>query len=235
MKKFLKESWYYIVPIVILPYLFKIPAVFSFMDFSKSNNAADAINGFTAPVIGIISIILLYKAYETQVKANESLKEANEYLKSENEFKFYSTEFTRLEIKVFSFYDKIVDLGKKDHNSVSKYEVVKFMSELVYLITIYNYIITLIDLERVSEIKDNSIFIDQNDRILLSNIYFLNVNVLQNLLTQFDVIKNAGIKKNFISDSDIIVKSYDSKVRELNETGEVIRNILFDINLQLKS
>lgn len=52
---------------------------------NNSNNTATALSGYTAPVIGLISIILIYLAYSKQTEANNILKNQNEDLKIQSQ------------------------------------------------------------------------------------------------------------------------------------------------------
>src|SRR5690554_5406320 len=108
MWNFIKEFWLFILALIILPFLFKLPALFPFMDFSQANESADSISGFTSPITGFISIILLYRAFTMQKEANDKLQEANDFqkqvnqnLEKENKLNFLISEFSRLETKIF--------------------------------------------------------------------------------------------------------------------------------------
>lgn len=61
----------------VIPLLLKLPAFWSVFDYSESNNLATAISGFTAPVLSLISIILIFMAFREQRVANDILRIQN--------------------------------------------------------------------------------------------------------------------------------------------------------------
>lgn len=54
---------------LVLPYLLSLPACRSFFELYKGHYVGDAIGGITAPVIGLVSIILLYLTFKAQKDA----------------------------------------------------------------------------------------------------------------------------------------------------------------------
>lgn len=68
--------------IIILPvicvYFFSLPAALNWMNLSHKQDLGNAINGMTAPVIGIIGAWLLYLALTAQLDANSRQKLKNE-------------------------------------------------------------------------------------------------------------------------------------------------------------
>ena len=57
---------------------FNLPAFIQQLDLSKSSSVGDSLGGITAPVIGIISSVLLYLALTKQVDSNNDQKLKNE-------------------------------------------------------------------------------------------------------------------------------------------------------------
>lgn len=60
-----------IVIILIAPVILTRPAIWSWADFSNSADIGETIGGITAPVVGILSAVLLFFALMQQVKTNE--------------------------------------------------------------------------------------------------------------------------------------------------------------------
>lgn len=74
-----------ILAIFGIPFLLKLPAFWWGFDYSKANNLGTAISGLTAPVLSLISIILIFMAFDKQTEANEILKEQNKDLKEQGD------------------------------------------------------------------------------------------------------------------------------------------------------
>lgn len=233
MKKFQKEYWIYIVLIILLPYLFKLPAIYQFMDFSDSDKSATAINGFTAPIINFISIILLYRAFTMQKEANDHLKttnetqvEANKYLKTQNEFKFLMDEFSRIENKILELKtNNYISLG----NSVQSSELyINSISEITYVTSIYNSLIININVNSIDEYKEKHRFIHSNDRIILTNVYYLYTIVFEKTLERFDraILKSVKFGETVLK-KDRVYQTYKVEKEDLGRSIGKIRDILF--------
>ncbi len=78
--------------------IFTIPWLFaSFANYTNSGEIGDTIGGTTAPFIGLLSAVLVYRALQAQIKANEIIqkqiekqeKESAERQKHENFMKMY--------------------------------------------------------------------------------------------------------------------------------------------------
>lgn len=74
----------YIVLCLLAVLIFNLPAIGIDLSGNKSNNTATSLSGYTAPVIGLISVILIYLAYTKQTEANILLKNQNTELNNQN-------------------------------------------------------------------------------------------------------------------------------------------------------
>ena len=76
-----------ILGIVFGPWLFTRPyhGDWSFFDFSHTGQIGDTIGGITAPIVGLVSIILLWWTFRAQLKFNEEQAEINKEQKIFND------------------------------------------------------------------------------------------------------------------------------------------------------
>ena len=66
-----------VIIIVVAPVLFTQPAKYSCFDFSSTGQIGDTIGGITAPIIGVVSILLLYLTLKGQLDFNKSQTKDN--------------------------------------------------------------------------------------------------------------------------------------------------------------
>jgi len=125
----MKRRWVIVTAILFIlglfgaPMLFKLPALWPIFDYSKSNDLATAISGLTTPVISLVSIILIYLAFNKQAEANKILKEQNDSLKEQKDVEFIFSLFDQLdkELKKICFWE-----GSKTEKSKSAgYEAIE--------------------------------------------------------------------------------------------------------------
>lgn len=60
-----------IILVLVSPSLFILPATYSFFDFSNTGDIGSTIGGITQPIIGILSIYLLFITLKEQVEINK--------------------------------------------------------------------------------------------------------------------------------------------------------------------
>ena len=66
-----------VIIIIVAPILFTQPAKYSCFDFSSTGQIGDTIGGITAPIIGVVSILLLYLTLNGQLDFNKSQTKDN--------------------------------------------------------------------------------------------------------------------------------------------------------------
>lgn len=66
----------FIVFAIIAPLIFTQPAIAEYFNFSDKGEIGDTIGGITAPIVGILSALLVYYSFRVQYLANEKQKEA---------------------------------------------------------------------------------------------------------------------------------------------------------------
>lgn len=72
--------WFGIIGVFVSPWLFTRPYPFhwTFFDFSQSGQIGDTIGGITAPIVGLVSILLLWWTLREQVKFNAQQTSIND-------------------------------------------------------------------------------------------------------------------------------------------------------------
>lgn len=86
--------------------LFNLPAFIKQLDLSNSSQIGDSLGGMTAPIIGIVSSVLLYLALTRQVESNNDQK-----LKNESDIIFSLV--NQYQAEVSSFYYKYSQSGQE--------------------------------------------------------------------------------------------------------------------------
>ena len=76
-----------IIFVIIGPWAISSPYLFDwdFFDLSEKGSVGDTIGGITAPIIGLVSILLLYLTFREQTKINKEQKNFNDQQSSFNE------------------------------------------------------------------------------------------------------------------------------------------------------
>ena len=83
--------------VAIAPFMFTRGAIYEELDFSSTGEIGDTIAGTTAPIIGVISIILLFITLQNQIKFNRKQQEQmDEQAKIMREEQFKTTLFSLL-------------------------------------------------------------------------------------------------------------------------------------------
>ena len=92
-----------IILIVISPFLFTRPAIWSFFSFTDTGQIGDTIGGITAPFVGLISIILLWLTLNAQRDFNEKQALDNKVMQILN----MQSEIIHMDERIeFSYYDE---------------------------------------------------------------------------------------------------------------------------------
>lgn len=81
---------------LLMVFLFTRPAIFSAYNLKDQGSLGDAINGLTAPIIGLVTAGLLFYSFKAQT-------EANNLLRSQNHFDTYIKLFSQLESVVSKY------------------------------------------------------------------------------------------------------------------------------------
>lgn len=102
--------------------VFTRPAISEFYDLSNSGNIGDAIGGITSPVIGLISIILLYITLNKQI---ESIKDQK--IKNESDMIFLL--INQFEVEYNSFFLNKTERGVKE--KMTGFEALTYLCECI--------------------------------------------------------------------------------------------------------
>lgn len=108
----------------ILPPLFIQGSFAEFYDFSSSGQIGDTIGGITAPIIGSITIILIYMAYRTQREELSKTKEELSLLRFEGLFydslKQFADEKGEIAIKLQEYQHSEMFIKVQKHTEVTE-------------------------------------------------------------------------------------------------------------------
>jgi hypothetical protein len=86
--------------VILFPiYIYLISHKDWFFNLSDKGSIGEAIGGITAPIIGIIGAVLIYKSFRSQVNANE-------YVSNQNEFKLMFDLIVEMKRDIFHLYDR---------------------------------------------------------------------------------------------------------------------------------
>jgi len=244
---FIKKFWWFIAAVIVLPFLFKIPAFISWMDFSNSESSANAMNGFTTPIIGFTSVILLYKAFskqqetidlqqktiELQEKTNEIQHNANLFqetinknLKIENKLNFLLSEFNRLETKIFevskiykNFNDYALGLNYNESDFIYN------LNKINYSILTFNNLINISEINKIEERYASNNKIDYYDEIILNNLNSLYSIVLNDTLKKIGSFLAIMVRSN-ITEESIHTIEFTAEYKKLETSMGLIKDIL---------
>lgn len=173
--------------ILIGIFIFLASAVYMIINFSiikiadSPNNIGDTIGGITAPILNTFSIIILYYAFNAQIKANKEIMKSNEIMRDANNNQKFIETLNILQIK-FDYLKQIIETNSKNFNSHKK-----IISEVVPRI----YKTPLL------QFKDNI-----NDYFQYINTYHDNLKVFNSYLSIFVKCVRTYDKENmfFIED-----------------------------------
>ena len=94
-------------------FIFTRPAILSSYNLKDQGSLGDAINGLTAPIIGLITAGLLFYSFKAQI-------DANQLLRSQNHFDTYTKLFSQLENGVSKFEYQFVTTGTPNTTEIPK-------------------------------------------------------------------------------------------------------------------
>lgn len=243
-KKTKHKWWFFVILIafiILIPLWVYLIANWSWLGLSNKNNEiGDALGGITNPIIGIGGIVLTFLAFYVQYQFNqeqsiridlETQERIEDKKKSDKErsFTFLSNEFLRIEDKLLKNTITLNSLRNLKIEYNSKNDFKNIIINLNYSITLLNNLIRQIDLRRVIDFRLKNIFLDKDDQILLSNIYFLYTVALDDSLTIFIITLERFMDKGYISDEIYYLRN-KSEIKELHDNIKKIDEILFSIN-----
>src|SRR5690349_7913347 len=104
--------------LLLAVFVFTRPALLDVYNLKDQGTLGDAINGLTAPIIGLITAGLLFYSFKAQI-------EANNLLRSQNHFDTYTKLFKQLEEGVNSFHYEFTW-----HTTIPPTSVMKYATKL---------------------------------------------------------------------------------------------------------
>ena len=158
MRNYNKQILFFSLVVILLCFLgvfiFTLPAFINRLNLSLKDNIGDAVGGLTAPIIGIITSILLYITLSRQVESNVDQKLKNEsdilflllnqldnevsrfyykYSRGDKEFKFeglhgmneFAKDFVNYSFKSFNFTFKALFEAKQFLLIIRSYELIE--------------------------------------------------------------------------------------------------------------
>jgi len=107
-----------LVLVIIAPVILTLDCeIFGYkFNFGNSSQIGDTIGGITAPIIGLLSAILVYIAFREQVKANKAITDR---FKDEDDEKKYDRKLLTLEVYFNHYKDEISKFSHSGYNGVN--------------------------------------------------------------------------------------------------------------------
>lgn len=230
IKDFMKDYWLVIVSLIILPFCFKQTAFFPFMDFSNSGETANAINGFTTPIIGFTSVILLYKAFAKQQETIDLQKDINKQMELEKEDNYLSNEFLELEKKVISASEVCNSFKKLKIGDIYFSDISSRINQVTYTILLFN---NLIDNFGIKKLKENSENLKKNDERIIFKFNFLFYIIFNDSIMEFFIILNNLEKEGMFNEKENYLLEISNQYQILKDNMEIIRELNLDIQKKI--
>jgi hypothetical protein len=132
MHKFNRQLIIFTVAIVVLCFLsvliFTLPATIKQLDLSTNGNIGSSLGGITAPIIGIITSVLLYITLNRQVESN-----SDQRLKNESDIIFLL--LNQLENEMATFYYTFTEKKQGSQEQEHVYHGFQGLNEFVWQFT----------------------------------------------------------------------------------------------------
>jgi hypothetical protein len=170
LNKLTREDWVLVLfacAILTLPWLLTRTWV-SVIDFSSTGQIGDTIGGITAPFVGLLSALLIYRAFVVQVKANTIQNRNSEFaialkliddlearlIDDNNPFEYTDGEITTPSDK--AQFSEIVRL----FNGIRKYRVY-YKQKIVLMIKQINYFMKYVKSSKSLSDRDKNLLIEK--------------------------------------------------------------------------
>lgn len=155
-----------------------------FFDFSGTGSIGDTIGGLTAPVIGVVSALLIYYSFRAQINANriiqQQINDQRDEEKEKKEFNYQMEIYKHLKesIEQYSIEDKLYEPPKKLNGPYAIHKFIKLQKNDALngkdkKNTDYLYIYGIIDLfEMILRSLSKSILFEYDIKLMLNLIRF---------------------------------------------------------------
>lgn len=180
-----------VLGVIISPYLFTLPGT---IDFSQTGDIGSTIGGITAPIVGILSVVLIYLSFFAQFHANQlqfkALIDEKEEKEKEKNIRFIESQLENIRKSWKEFQNKItIPLAQYE----KKPELtIKLIQSLFHLNAI-NYLLLLID-RIFNTIKENEeLQQDLKNRYVFSDILLI-INETKGLFESLKIILDEKYK-----------------------------------------
>lgn len=184
--------WLGIIGVFVSPWLFTRPFPFNwtFFDFSQSGQIGDTIGGITTPIVGLVSILLLWWTLREQVKFNAqqiSINDASRILTmqsqiiqmDENIHFAYSTIDKTFEGKGCASL-RLLQKGEPSNVRIP-YEVLKSLIERVHILDVS--VSSLVNVTKASSVSDS----EKKSTCSIAMVYITELLYFYNLIANDQV------------------------------------------------
>ncbi|XOV91650.1 MAG: hypothetical protein ACFHWX_15730 [Bacteroidota bacterium] len=84
--------------VLVMPWVFTNSDFYRGIDFSNTGQIGDTIGGITAPIIGLLSAFIVFKAFQAQIKANKLFQSEREQSNLYELFNLLDQELLKIEV-----------------------------------------------------------------------------------------------------------------------------------------
>lgn len=191
-------------------------------DFSESGQIGDTIGGITAPIIGLVSAILVYLSFSAQIDANQIVRE-------EGNFRYVLEEFERYKYNIEEKYENGFTLfeGMPPAKGFMALDIMQTRLNSKYVenrtdIEITNYSVRI----TIYYLKSFFIFINEVKKLKLSEEYKLTVEAkigiyYEEFLSNYiDTFINLNIPER---DPTLELKNYAEEIARIMDSFEKLK------------
>jgi hypothetical protein len=199
-----------LIIIILIPFLFTLPAISKYFEYSNTGGIGDTIGGITAPFINGFSALLVFLAFKAQINANEIFKNQEQSRIILDQIKIIQEDKLKIEEYINSVNRQLHLLSKPPEinllNSINK--ITYFTSEIHLAYEL---------IESYSKNKD----------FLYRKLYYLYVIMYKDLVT--------NLENNLKREAVHMDPDYRLNVSELLLELEFIHKNLDDVNKYKKT
>lgn len=180
---------------------------FSFIDFTDPNNSTigSTIGGITAPVIGIVSALLIYVSFLAQIKANQiqivAIQNAQKHIRTQEEKRLHDEQVRFIEGQFELTREVWNDFLNKINTPLASYKKIPTLTKKIIDSPVHLNLINrlLLNIDRLSNtlIKSTEVHEELKRRYVFSDILLLLNDETKDLLANIRQVLEADYGEDF--------------------------------------